>query len=82
MSNQYTPDVVFPPGDTIRELMQSRGMDEAALAESLGMPSEALTHLLDGGMCITEELASRLEAALGVNAAFWNLLEKNFRGAE
>jgi len=79
MANTYTPDVVFPPGDTLRELLETRDMRQQELADRIAMSTKAVSHLMTGKMALTHETALKLEHVLGVNATFWLSLENNYR---
>lgn len=79
MANTYTPDIVFPPGDTLRELLDARDMRQQELADRIAMSTKAVSQLMTGKMALTHETALKLEHVLGVNATFWLSLENNYR---
>lgn len=76
---RYTPDVVFPPGDTLRELLEARRMTQTELAEKLNMSEKAVSQLLNGKVTLTQETALKLERVVGVDASFWNNLEARYQ---
>lgn len=79
--NQYIPDVVSPPGETLEEILASRGMSQAELAERAGRPKKTINEIIKGKAAITAETAIQLERVLGIPAAFWIAREQNYREA-
>jgi addiction module HigA family antidote len=77
--NEYTPDVVSPPGETLQELLDERGMSQAELAERMGRPKKTINEIIKGKTAITPETALQLERVLGVPAGFWTNMEKHYR---
>ncbi len=77
-SGTYEPDLVFPPGDTLRELLDERGMTQAELAERMGRPKKTLNEIAQGKAQITSETALELETVLGVPAAVWTNLQSAY----
>jgi HTH-type transcriptional regulator/antitoxin HigA len=70
---------VPPPGETLRETLESLGMSQAELAQRTGRPKKTINEIIKGKAAITAETAIQLERALGVPASFWNNLERNYR---
>lgn len=75
----YRPDRVSPPGDTLADLLEERGMSQAELAERTGRPIKTINEIIKGKSAITPETALQLERVLGTHAEFWNQREANFR---
>jgi len=75
----YNPDWVSPPGDTIVDITEERGLSLEGLAVSLGMVKKDFTQLIRGEAPITLEIASKLEQIFGVSAEFWIRLEANYQ---
>jgi len=48
IQNQYTPDYVSPPGETLQEILEERGMSQSELAERTEDLKKQLTKLLTG----------------------------------
>src|SRR5688572_2327580 len=71
--------MVFPPGDTLQEVLELRGMTQADLAARMGRPKTKLNEIINGKKEITPQTALELERVLGVEAAFWSTLESNYR---
>jgi len=79
IQNQYVPDVVSPPGETLLEILEDRGMSQAELAERTGRPKKTINEIIKGKAALTPETAIQLERVLGTPASFWNNREQNFR---
>lgn len=79
--NQYLPDFVTPPGDSLRELLRTLGMSQVSLAERTGRSPKTINEIVKGKAPITPETAIQFETVLGVPAVFWNNREKNYREA-
>jgi HTH-type transcriptional regulator/antitoxin HigA len=82
MSNEptsYTPDYISPPGETLAELLDSRGMTQVELAARTGRPKQHINEIIAGKAPITQDMAIQLERALGAPASFWNTREARYR---
>lgn len=79
IQNEYLPDIVSPPGETLQEILEERGMSQAELAERMGRPKKTINEIIKGKATITPTTALQLERALGVPASFWNDREQNYR---
>lgn len=78
-TNEFEPDFVSLPGDTLQEVLNERGISQANLAERTGRPKKTINEIVQGKAAITPETALQLERVLGVPAVFWNNLERNYR---
>src|ERR1035438_10206680 len=81
IQNQYVPDVVSPPGETLLELLESRRMSQAELADRTGRPKKTINEIVRGKAAITAETALQFERVLGIPASFWMAREQNYREA-
>jgi addiction module HigA family antidote len=77
--NQYRPNTVSPPGETLLETLEALGLSQAALAERTGRPLKTINEIIKGKAAITPETALQLERVLGVPAHFWNNREAQYR---
>jgi len=68
-----------PPGDTISDIMQERGMTNEEICELLDISSRELSQLLAGVLEIDSDLAYKLSTVLGSTYEFWGNREKNYR---
>ncbi len=71
--------IATPPGATIREQLNNRGMSQKEFAARMDMSEKHISKLVNGEVALTPETAVRLEMALGVPAKFWNSLEAIYR---
>ena len=69
---------VSPPGDTLLDLLEERGIPAKEAAQQLGISLPDLGRLLQGDLPITPELAQAL-AGLGSTPEFWSQREVNYR---
>jgi HTH-type transcriptional regulator/antitoxin HigA len=68
-----------PPGDTLRELLQERGMTQRDLARRAGLSPQHVNRLVQGLVPLSAEIARRLELVTGTPARLWNRLEADYR---
>ncbi|MEY2914970.1 MAG: hypothetical protein RLZZ184_4279 [Cyanobacteriota bacterium] len=79
IQNRYNPDYVSPPGDTLLEVLEHRGMTQAELAERTGRPKKTINEIIKGKAAITPETALQLERVFNIPASFWNNRERHYR---
>jgi addiction module HigA family antidote len=70
--NEFDPDFVSTPGETLLEILQARGMAQSELAARTGRTSKLINEIVMGKATITSDTAIQLERALGIPAGFWN----------
>lgn len=75
----YDPDYAVPPGETLKETMEARGIAKSVLANATGLPEKYVDRIIAGHAAITHSIAVRLESVTGVPAAMWDSLEQNYR---
>lgn len=78
VQNEYQPDTVSPPGETLLEALEERGMSQAELARRTGRPKKTINEIIKGKTAITPETALQLERALGIPARFWNNRQQQY----
>lgn len=81
VENEYSPDSVSPPGETLQELLTERNLSQAELATRMGRPKKTINEIVKGKAAITPDTALELELVLGVPAPFWNARERNYRAS-
>ena len=79
IQNEYLPDVVTPPGETLQDILDTIGMTKAELAERIGKTPKHIGDIIKHGAPITPATAMELEKALGTPASFWNNRERRYR---
>jgi addiction module HigA family antidote len=77
--NQFHPDVVPPPGDTIKESLEALGMKQAEFAKRMGVSEKYVIDLLCGDAPLSADTALKLERVFNVPARFWTNLELGYR---
>ena len=71
--------IAIPPGATIKEQLNDRGMSQKEFATRMNMSEKHISKLINGDVQLTPEVAVRLEVVLGVPAKCWNNLEAIYR---
>ena len=79
IQNQYNPDHVSPPGETLLERIQELGMRQTELAQRTGRTKKTINEIVRGKAPITPEIALQFERVLHISAAFWNNRERQYR---
>ena len=75
----FEPDYAVPPGETLKEVMESLHMSQKELAIRTGVTVQTLNRIYKGEQPISYETSSKLELATGVPARMWNNLEAQYR---
>lgn len=71
--------IATPPGATIKEQLNDRGMSQKEFAARMDMSEKHISKLINGEVMLTSDVAMRLEMVLGLPAHFWNNLENIYR---
>jgi addiction module HigA family antidote len=64
------------PGEHLAEQLEALEMSAAELARQLKVPTNRITHILNGQRAITGDTALRLGHFFGTSAEFWLNLQK------
>jgi antitoxin HigA-1 len=64
------------PGEHLAEQLEELGLSAAALARNLKVPTNRITHILNGERAVTGDTALRLGHFFGTSAEFWLNLQK------
>ena len=64
------------PGEHLAEQLEALEMSAAELARKLKVPTNRITHILNGQRAITGDTALRLGHFFGTSAEFWLNLQK------
>ena len=75
----FAPNWASPPGDTLSDLLDERGITQKELSIKLGRSDKNLSQIVNGKAPITPDLALDLERVLGTPAHFWNSREARYR---
>lgn len=76
--NEYTPDEVSPPGESLKELMEERGLSVADLARLSRLSQTEIERILSGHYRIGLSESSRLSMALNIPASFWRERQRRY----
>jgi len=71
--------IAVPPGETIKEQLEDRGMSRKEFAARMDMSEKRIGRLINGEVQLTPDIARRLEMVLGMPASFWSNLEGIYR---
>lgn len=71
--------IAIPPGATIKEQLEDRGITQKEFAARMCMSEKHISKLINGEVQLTHDVANRLESVLGIPAKFWNNLEAIYR---
>jgi HTH-type transcriptional regulator / antitoxin HigA len=72
-------DFAVPPGETLRELLEERGVSQRDLARRADLSAKHVNKLLQGLVPLSADVAMRLERVTGTPARIWNRLEADYR---
>lgn len=78
-TNQYIPDFVTSPGESLLDILEEQQMSQAELGRRLGRSEKMISEIINGKAPITPALAGQLELVLGTPARFWNERERQYR---
>src|ERR1700730_12597922 len=81
LQNEYHPDNVSSPGETLFETLENLGMSQAELAKRMGRPVKTINEIIQKKAAITAETALQLEQVLHIPASFWLKREQQYREA-
>ncbi|MDB4354231.1 HigA family addiction module antitoxin [Akkermansiaceae bacterium] len=79
---EITPEslsVAVPPGETIREYLESARMSQVDLAERTGIDKKTINLVIKGNATVTQDTAIALERVFENRASFWLSLEANYQ---
>ncbi len=79
ITSAYRPDVVTPPGETLKEIIDHIGMSKVELADRIGKTPKTVGEIIKHSAPITPSTAMELENVLGVPSSFWNNRERRYR---
>ncbi len=71
IQNEYRPTSVSPPGHTIADLIEERGIKQVELAARMGVTPKFVNELIAGKVTISPTTALALERTLALPADFW-----------
>jgi HTH-type transcriptional regulator/antitoxin HigA len=79
MSNTtYIPDIAFHPGETLKEILEEKGMTNKELALRTNKPEKTISKVVNGTSALTPDMAIAFETVLGLPAQFWMNLQRDY----
>lgn len=79
LQNEYQPDYVSSPGETLLETLETIDMSQVELAKRMGRPVKTINEIIQKKAAITAETALQLEQVLHIPASFWLKREQQYR---
>ena len=76
---EFSPIVALPPGETIKDFINTVKMTQGELANRLGVSVKHMSNIINGIAPITYDTALSLEKVIGPSAEFWMNLETNYQ---
>ena len=76
---EFKPDWVSPPGDTISDILEERGISKGEFCRLCNFSLTFTNFLLAGNVLIDAEIAQTLARVLGASKEFWLSREDTFR---
>ncbi len=70
---------IFPPGEILKDELETRGWSQTDLAEILRRPVKLVNEIVAGKRAVTPETAQGLADALGTSATLWLNLETQYQ---
>lgn len=78
-TNEFEPNWVSHPGDTIASAIEERNWKQKELAVRLGISTKHLNQLIKGKVPLTADMARRLSLVIGSTEGFWLRREAHYR---
>jgi HTH-type transcriptional regulator / antitoxin HigA len=75
----FTPDWYSPPGETVTDILNQRGMPIEEFARQMFMTPSKASRLLKGEEAIDPRMAVELSRVLGSTPRFWLRRERQYR---
>ncbi|MGB0932014.1 MAG: HigA family addiction module antitoxin [Chitinophagales bacterium] len=69
--NQYHPQTISHPGETLKEKLEELNMGAKEFAVRTGKPEKTITAILNGTSSITSDMAVKFENVLKIPARYW-----------
>ncbi|MFA5416919.1 MAG: helix-turn-helix domain-containing protein [Bacteroidales bacterium] len=74
----FNPDWTSPPGDTIKDVLEDRGITKETFIMAIGISMYKLQKLFTGEARITLALARKLSEVLGSTVEFWMMRDFSY----
>lgn len=77
--NNFRPNWISKPGDTISDILKNRKLSVSAFAKTISYKEHEVEEIISGKKEINQEVATLLESCLGSSASFWLNREFQYR---
>jgi len=77
-SDDIRKEFIIHPGETLKEILEDRGMSQKELALRTGVTEAHVSSIVNCQKAISVSYAKKLEYALGIDAGFWINLQANY----
>lgn len=74
--------IAVPPGATIKEQLNDRGLTQKEFALRMELSEKHISKLINGQVALTPDVALKLEMVLGIKMRFWLNLEALYQEAK
>ena len=71
MVNEFDPDWVSPPGESVKDLLDEKSIDTGYFAYHMHLDISEANNLLEGKSIITPPIAKKLSELVGGTERFW-----------
>jgi HTH-type transcriptional regulator / antitoxin HigA len=71
LQNEYHPDYVSSPGETLLETLDTIGLSQVELAKRMGRPVKTINEIIRKKATITAETALQLVLVCGAKWGLW-----------
>ncbi|MES1189480.1 MAG: ImmA/IrrE family metallo-endopeptidase [Steroidobacter sp.] len=78
-THEFRPDWYSPPGDTIRQLIDKKGLSISDFSAQLNFTVESVELLIAGHIAVTRDIAQALTDVFGGSQNFWLNRERDYR---
>jgi len=79
MGKRLKPFMNIPPGDFIREELESRAWKQEDLAQIVDLSPKHVSRIITGADPLSRDVAARLASAFGQSPEYWMNLESQYR---
>lgn len=76
--NGLSREMIIHPGETLKEVLEDRGMTQSELSIRTGVTAKHISTVLSGEKNISVSFAKKLEYALNIEAEFWINLQSSY----
>jgi len=76
--NGLSREFIIHPGETLKELLDDKGMSQRELAARTGVTESHISSVVNGQKAISVSFAKKLEYALNIDSVFWINLQANY----